>query len=73
MEVTIKVKGKAMNTAQLADEYMRWLRTMHETFDEEVEFLDESPTYIVVQPPFEILGLNKDHTQCKSPCFLAYF
>lgn len=50
---------------------------MHDEYDEEVEFLDTSPTYICDQPNIhELLGLTKDrHHECKGIfyCKLYFF
>ncbi|KAH8944975.1 hypothetical protein BDL97_12G015300 [Sphagnum fallax] len=46
---------------ELVEEYMCWLKEMHEEYDEEVEFLDQG-TYIIGHPRLEELGLNKDST-----------
>jgi hypothetical protein len=46
VEIVIKVKGKVVDSKQLNDEYMQWLKLMHDNYDEEVEFLDLMQTYI---------------------------
>lgn len=67
MEVVIKRAGKIINSKELADEYLVWLKKIHDDYDEEVEFLDNNPTFICDQPTIhEVLGLNKDRKhECK--------
>jgi hypothetical protein len=73
VEIVLKVKGKVIKMPELVEEYMCWLKEMHEEYDEEVEFLDQG-TYIIGHPRLEELGLNKDSTNCKStPCLFSTF
>lgn len=73
----IKRAGKVINSKELVDQYLSWVKAMHDEYDEEVEFLDTSPTYICDQPNIhELLGLTKDrHHECKGIfyCKLYFF
>lgn len=60
VEIVIKVKGKVVDSKQLNDEYMQWLKLMHDNYDEEVEFLDKDPIYLVEHPASDLLGPDKD-------------
>jgi len=57
----IKLAGEVINSKALIDKYLIWLKDVHKAFDEEVEFLDNNPTFICDQPNiYEVLGLTKD-------------
>jgi len=67
----IKRSGKIISPKVLVDNYVTWLKTMHDDYDEEVMLLDNNPTFICDQPSiYEILGLTKDK---KHECEYTYW